>query len=393
MGVWASSGLFAAEGLSGLQVCLPLQVPSLPAVAVLPQYRLRSALFNTFQGRSAPIPPVSKSFHRSPQSIPFFLGPLCHPSTSSRPPPPAMDLLADSDASVSSDEDSGALRTPIRSQLRLGHQLQLPSLSGRPIGDDISWKASRSVRVAALQCASTGLDRHQWGLWYGDGLASLGADIGLLSETGLCTEAQHSLACQGLSAKGFCAVSHGRPATASQTYRAGVLLAVRTGYSGQWSQVAKDTAGRALAATLLTATGLAVRLVVVHAPVGACSPGFSHSPLAPAEADLKLFVDAQIRLCAANSMALILGGDLNSFASVDLDTWQGTYVDSSTCLAAHLGNQGLLDTFRARHPNLKAYTTRTQTPLAGWMPSGGSPRQTKRPKFSMPLPSGSGSVE
>ena len=71
---------------------------------------------------------------------------------------------------------------------------------------------------------------------------------------------------------------------------------------------------RALAATLLQNTGLAVRVVVVYAPVGACSPGFAHSSLAPAEADLKLFVDAQISLCAANSMALIIGGDLNSFA-------------------------------------------------------------------------------
>ena len=155
---------------------------------------------------------------------------------------------------------------------------------------------------------SSALDRHQWGLWCGDGLASLGADLGLLSETGLSTEAQHSLACHGLSAKGFCAISHGRPATAPQAYRAGVLLAVRAGYPGQWTHVAKDTAGRALAATLLGETGLAVRVVVVYAPVGACSPGFAHTSLAPAEADLKLFVDAQISLCTANSMALIIGG-------------------------------------------------------------------------------------
>ena len=139
--------------------------------------------------------------------------------------------------------------------------------------------------------------------------------------------------------------------------------------------MAKDTAGRALAATLLGETGLAVRVVVVYAPVGACSPGFAHSSLAPAEADLKLFVDAQISLCAANSMALIIGGDLNSFISVDLDSWKGTYVDSPTCLAAHLRNQDLLDTFRERRPNLKAYTYYSHSGSASrldaiwWFPS------------------------
>ena len=51
------------------------------------------------------------------------------------------------------------------------------------------------------------------------------------------------------------------------------------------------------------------------------------------------------------------------------------YVDSPTCLAAHLRNQGLLDTFRERRPNLKAYTYYSHSGSASrldaiwWFPS------------------------
>ena len=146
------------------------------------------------------------------------------------------------------------LQSPNRSQLRLGHKLHsLPS--GRSMGDDISWKASH--QLGSLPSSAP--------VWT-DTNGAFGT-IGLLSETRLCTEAQHSLACQSLSVQGFYAVSHGRPAT-------------------------PVVAGRALAAMLLTATGLAVRVVVLYAP----------SP----------------------------------------DTWVRT---SPTCLAAHLGNQELRDNF------------------------------------------------
>ena len=49
----------------------------------------------------------------------------------------------------------------------------------------------------------------------GRGLASLGADIGILSETGLHTESHHTLACKGLLTRGYQAVSHGRPSRAT----------------------------------------------------------------------------------------------------------------------------------------------------------------------------------
>ena len=121
---------------------------------------------------------------------------------------PAMDFLEDSDASANSYEDD-------RLRHRVGHQVLLPRFTGRSLGDDVSWKGSGTTRIATIQCASSGMDRHQWGIWFGEGLASLGADIGILSETGLHTESHHTLACKGLLTRGYQAVSHGRPSRAT----------------------------------------------------------------------------------------------------------------------------------------------------------------------------------
>ena len=154
-----------------------------------------------------------------------------------------------------------------------------------------------------------------------------------------------------------------------------LLLAVRSGYPGQWADISRDSDGRGLAATLLTSAGASLRVVAVYAPVGASSPGFSNSPLLQAEEALNHFVERQIRASANNDTTLIVGGDLNSFTSKALDTWGGTYVDRPACLAALLLRQGLVDTFRARHPTLQAFTYYARSGAASrldavwWLPS------------------------
>ena len=56
-------------------------------------------------------------------------------------------------------------------------------------------------------------------------------------------------------------------------------------------------------------------------------------------------------------------------------SWQGTYVIRPSCLAMHLHQQGLLDTFRVRHPSLKAFTHYSWSGSASrldsiwWLPS------------------------
>ena len=185
-----------------------------------------------------------------------------------------------------------------------------PESVGQCIGDDMTWKGSKTLRIASVQCGSTGRDRFQWGLWHGQGLRALGADIGILSETALHGDAQHAQACRGLHSCGYHAVSHGRPRNGPADYSAagsGVILAVRAGYSGCWTDVAKDPSGRAICAVLHTSSGIDVRCLALYGPVGACLPQFGvRNPRHSEEEQvLKGFVDQQVR--KAGELQQLLG--------------------------------------------------------------------------------------
>ena len=270
-----------------------------------------------------------------------------------------MDLLedvGDSDSSCSSSDLQQAA-SPDRSLLYVGSLSALPDFSARCLGDDVSHKGSKVTRLVCVQCGSSGRDRFQWGLWYGQCLATLGADIGVLSETALASESQHDLACRGMRAAGFHAISHGAQGAAGPAPGSGVLLAVRAGYAGVWSEVSRDNLGRALAATLCSSGGVLLRVVGIYGPVGGCLPRTSLNPcFLAAESSVKQFIDDQVSHATLRHQALLIGGDLNSFCSLDLDCWGGSYSICSESIAAHLASAGLLDAFRVRHPSLRAYT-------------------------------------
>ena len=140
-----------------------------------------------------------------------------------------------------------------------------------------------------------------------------------------------------------------------------LMLAVRSGYSGCWQDVARDPHGRAIAGTVSADNGVAVRFVAVYGPVGACLPGFTNPASLNVEASLKSFLDTQIELAVSSQTLLIVGGDLTSSCS-NLDHWEGSYVLRPGCIAAHLGHRGLLDTFRMHHPTLRLYLFSCQPP-------------------------------
>ena len=83
-------------------------------------------------------------------------------------------------------------------------------------------------------------------------------------------------------------------------------------------------------------------------------PYFPAQPRLPGGSPLKAFIDSQIRLCQDSGWILLVGGDLNWFASVALDTWQGRHTQRSACIASPLEDRGLDDTFRTRHRRLQA---------------------------------------
>ena len=257
----------------------------------------------------------------------------------------------------------------MRLSLDVGQRQPLPDIAGQCIGDDMTWKGSKTLRIASVQCGSTGRDRFQWGLWHGQGLRALGADIGILSETALHGDAQHAQACRGLHSCGYHAVSHGRPRNGPADYSAagsGVILAVRAGYSGSWTDVAKDPSGRAICAVLHTSSGIDVRCLALYGPVGACLPQFGVGNPRHSEEEQALKGGEVQQL-------LVVGGDLNSFVDVELDSWGGHYIVRQS-MASHLVEHGLQDTFRSRHPRLRAFTFYSQAGSASrldsiwWLP-------------------------
>ena len=170
-----------------------------------------------------------------------------------------MDLLDDDGSSSSSDAEMPryvAGGANVRLSLDVGQRQPLPDIAGQCLGDDMTWKGSKTLRIASVQCGSTGRDRFQW-LCHGQGLRALKTNIGILSETALQGDAQHGQACRGLQSCG-----------------SGVILAVRSGYSGCWTDVAKDPSGRAISAVLHTSSGIDVRCLALYGPVGACLPQF-----------------------------------------------------------------------------------------------------------------------
>ena len=113
-----------------------------------------------------------------------------------------------------------------------------------------------------------------------------------------------------------------------------------------------------VAAVLHTQNGLSLRVAAIYGPVGACLPDFGvrHASSLHDEQALKEFLDTQIRKAAEHQQLLIVGGDLNSFVSQELDCWEGTCSVRPASLAPFLQARGFLDMFRVRHPRLKAFT-------------------------------------
>ena len=78
-----------------------------------------------------------------------------------------MDLLGVDGSSSSSDADMlryVAGGADVRLSLEVGQRQPLPDIAGQCLGDDMTWKRSKSLRIASVQCGSTGRDRFQWGL-------------------------------------------------------------------------------------------------------------------------------------------------------------------------------------------------------------------------------------
>ena len=191
------------------------------------------------------------------------------------------------DGSSDSDGDhAGEELLSQRATLDVGRRLPLRALGGACIGDDVSWKGSKVTRFALLQTAGSRGSLVEWGRWWGQALADLGTDIGILSETRLWLAPAQDQAVRGLLEAGYQAVSHNVEPPALPTRGAaggptdprasGILIAVRRDFTGAWRDVERDMAGRGLAGNVILGDGMTVRVVGLYGLTGACSPSFAH---------------------------------------------------------------------------------------------------------------------
>ena len=261
-----------------------------------------------------------------------------------------------------------------RSTADVGRRAPVHSFKGAPIGDDVTWKGTKVLRCVALQTAGSGGSLREWGRWWGDGLKSLGADVGVLTETRIMTEAAQDQAVKGLAEAGFHAVSHNVTAEtdpvlipedgAMDPRSSGVIIAVRCEFVGQWREVARDSCGRGLASSLTMDGGVTVRVVGLYGVAGSCTPSFLYSRVRmQAERKLVEFARQQLVKCDAEGLHCLLCGDMNSYTSDELDHLGSPSSIRPGCLAPSLEAAGCRDAFRERHPFLRAYTyaSRTQT--------------------------------
>ena len=102
----------------------------------------------------------------------------------------------------------------------------------------MGWIGQGTTRVVALQSGGTGTNREHWGNLWATGLKDLGGDVGAVVETRVCQDPEHAVACRGMKAAGYLAISHGAGA-AGTGLAAGVVLAVRGTLAGGWRRVEK----------------------------------------------------------------------------------------------------------------------------------------------------------
>ena len=125
------------------------------------------------------------------------------------------------------------------------------------LGHDMSLKGDKVMRLSCVQAGGVGVDWKVWGTWWGDALTAMSVDMASITEALFPNMRAYLQAIKGLDAAGWKAVGHfmeqsdRRAADTAGDHRAaGVMLVVSKRYPGQWSRVAKDCLGRAVAANI-----------------------------------------------------------------------------------------------------------------------------------------------
>ena len=131
---------------------------------------------------------------RPQRGLPFFPLQSVQPARSFD-----MDFLAPNHHDSESDSEAGQVS---RENLQVGARIPCPFFQAQCIGDDMTWRGSKVLRVAALQAGRT--DARFVGRWWGSSLTQLGVELGCVSEIGFSNSQLAPLLLEGFSDAGVC---------------------------------------------------------------------------------------------------------------------------------------------------------------------------------------------
>ena len=229
------------------------------------------------------------------------------------------------------------------------------------IGDDMRYKGSKTFRAGALQANGAGGPVSALVHGWCDAVHDLFLDVSGISETRLSPQWKHSLVKELFRQKGYSVISHNRPDSTEHEdlsgNSSGVILGIPSTVPGGLRDPQKDRNGRAVAASIPFQTSSTLRVVVIYGPTAANSYRFMYSAHGPREErELLAFATQELDSAFHKGIPLLALGDTNAVPSLGMDTEGGHFILREASLASKLISLGAIDTFRARHPTLRAFS-------------------------------------
>jgi hypothetical protein len=222
-------------------------------------------------------------------------------------------------------------------------------------------KGRNTTRLGSLQANGAGGSPSALVEGWCEAISHLLLDVFCICETRLAPAWKHSLIENLFQQRGYKVISHNRswvdalPDYSSNS--SGVIIGVPLSTPGGLSLVNEDTFGRAIAACIPFGSDSTLRFVGLYGPSAAMTPRFPfHLQGIIEERASDAFISEQMEWSFRQGWFFAIAGDLNPFSSLLRDREGGDFVLRNESLAISLMSRGAVDTFRWRHPDLRAFS-------------------------------------
>ena len=267
----------------------------------------------------------------------------------------------DPDSDSSEDPDDPHADELERLNFLIGPLAHTGLRSGSCIGDDMSSKGDNTTRLGAMQANGAGGSPSALVTGWCLTIQLLLINVFCICETRIAPDWKHTLFENLFLEKGYVVISHNRaPGVVvcdPHTNSSGVIIGIKLSSPGGLTFPDKDEYGRAVAACAPLEDGLTLRIVGTYGPFAAMTPRFPSSMKGiREERSTTAFANRQMDWAFRKGWLCALLGDMNSFPSLALDRDGGDFILRNESLAISLLTRGAVDTFRWRHPDLRAFT-------------------------------------